>query len=75
VELNLAEEGEKNPRWQAVRLLFVRGLKGPDKVVVGKKDWALFLTTDIQLSMSDQTATRQDTHCKIALNLTTMKTR
>jgi hypothetical protein len=30
----------------------VRGLKGPEKVVVGKKDWALFLTTDIQLRMS-----------------------
>jgi hypothetical protein len=52
VELDLAEKGEKDPRWQPVRLLFVRGLKEPGEVDVSKKDWALFLTTDIQLSMS-----------------------
>jgi len=52
VELDLAEKDEKKPRWQPVRLLFVRGLKEPGKAEVGKKDWALFLTTDIQLSMS-----------------------
>jgi hypothetical protein len=52
VELDLAEEDEKEPRWQSVRLLFVRGLKEPGEADVSKKDWALFLTTDIGLSMS-----------------------
>jgi len=52
VELELSEKDEKKPRWQPVRLLFVRGLKEPGEAEVGKKDWALFLTTDIQLSMS-----------------------
>ncbi len=52
VELDLAEKDEKKPRWQPVRLLFVRGLKEPGEAEVSKKDWALFLTTDIQLSMS-----------------------
>jgi IS4 transposase len=52
VELDLAEKGEKESRWQSVRLLFVRGLKEPGEADVSKKDWALFLTTDTQLSMS-----------------------
>lgn len=52
VELDLSEKGEKKPKWKTVRLLFVRGLQEPDKAEVGKKDWALFLTTDTQLSMS-----------------------
>jgi hypothetical protein len=52
VELDLAEKGEKGPRWQPVRLLFVRGVKEPGEAQVSKKDWALFLTTDIQLSTS-----------------------
>ncbi|MCU7909198.1 MAG: hypothetical protein KZQ71_11655 [Candidatus Thiodiazotropha sp. (ex Lucinoma aequizonata)] len=52
VELDLSEKDEKKPRWQPVRLLFVRGLKEPSEAQVDKKDWALFLTTDIQLSMS-----------------------
>jgi len=52
VELDLAEKGEKSPQWTPVRLLFVRGLKEPDEAEVGKKDWALFLTTDVQLGMS-----------------------
>ena len=52
VELDLAEDDEKTPRWQAVRLLFVRGLKEPADTDAGKKDWALFLTTDVNLSMS-----------------------
>ncbi len=52
VELDLAEDDEKTPRWQAVRLLFVRGLKEPADPDAGKKDWALFLTTDVNLSMS-----------------------
>jgi len=49
VELDLAE---KEPRWKPMRLLFVRGLKETDEADASKKDWALFLTTDIQLSMS-----------------------
>jgi IS4 transposase len=52
VELDLAEDDEKTPRWQAVRLLFVRGLKEPADADAGKKDRALFLTTDVHLSMS-----------------------
>lgn len=52
VELDLAEEDEKKPQWTQVRLLFVRGLKEPNDTEMGKKDWALFLTTDIDLSMS-----------------------
>jgi SRSO17 transposase len=52
VELDLSEKGEKNPRWQSVRLLFVRGIKEPGEADISKKDWALFLTTDIKLSMS-----------------------
>ncbi|MCU7898900.1 MAG: transposase [Candidatus Thiodiazotropha sp. (ex Lucinoma aequizonata)] len=52
VELDLSEKDEKKPRWQPVRLLFVRGLKEPSEAQVGKKNWPLFLTTDIRLSMS-----------------------
>ena len=52
VELDLAEDDEKTPRWQAVRLLFVRGLTEPGEADAGQKDWALFLSTDVQLSMS-----------------------
>ena len=52
VELDLAEKEEKTPRWQAVRLLFMRGIKEPGEADVSKKDWALFLTTDTKLSMS-----------------------
>ena len=52
VELDLAEKQQKKPRWQPVRLLFVRGLKEPGEADVSKKDWALFLTTDTKLSMS-----------------------
>ena len=32
-------------------MLFVRGVKEPGEPEVGKKDWALFLTTDSQFSM------------------------
>ena len=30
VEFDLAEKGEKEPRWTSVRLLFVRGLNEPE---------------------------------------------
>ncbi len=52
MELDLAAKDEKEPRWQPVQLLFVRGLKEPGEADVSKKDWVLFLTTDIHLSMS-----------------------
>ena len=52
VELDLADEEENKPRWTPVRLLFVRGLHEPGKADVNSKDWALFLTTGLQLSMS-----------------------
>ena len=45
-------KNEKKPRWKAVQLLFVRGLNESGEMDVSKKDWALFLSTDIQLSMS-----------------------
>ena len=51
VELDLSDNDDKKPRWQPVRLLFVRGLQEPGEAYVSKKDWALFLTTDIHLSM------------------------
>ena len=38
--------------WKTVKLLFVRGLNEPGEPEVSKKDWALFLTTDVQLSTS-----------------------
>jgi DDE superfamily endonuclease len=52
VELDLAEKEEKQPQWKWVQLLFVRGLKEPDESDISKKNWALFITTDINLSMS-----------------------
>ena len=36
----------------SVRLLFVRGLTEPGEVDAGQKDWALFLSTDVQIGMS-----------------------
>lgn len=51
VELDLSED-KKKPEWERVKLLFVRGLNEPGEPAVGKKDWALFLTTDTQLSTS-----------------------
>ena len=52
VELDVSDSRQKNPEWVAVKLLFVRGLSEPGKPEVGKKDWALFLTTDTQLATS-----------------------
>jgi hypothetical protein len=52
VEVDLAESQGKEPEWKEIQLLFVRGLKEPEATQAGKKDWALFLTTDISLSMS-----------------------
>jgi hypothetical protein len=52
VELDLSEGKQKSPEWTKMKLLFVRGLNEPGEPEVGKKDWALFLTTDTQLSTS-----------------------
>lgn len=52
VELEIAAEGEKGTQWVTVKLLFVRGVVDEGKTTVGKKDWALFLTTDPELSLT-----------------------
>ena len=52
VELDLAEDEDPEPRWTPVRLLFVRALREVGEPEAGKKDWALFLTTNLDLSMS-----------------------
>ena len=52
VELNLAES--KDPEeWVKVRLLFVRGTAGDSQAPAGKHDWAVFLTTDTNLSSAE----------------------
>ena len=53
VELEIADDGnakKHTPEWIKVRLLFVRGAAEGEKPRVGKKDWALFLTTDPAMS-------------------------
>jgi SRSO17 transposase len=53
VELNLTNSTSKEPeQWRNVRLLFVRGHAEPDKQKAGKNDWAVFLSTDINLEAS-----------------------
>ncbi len=52
VEVNLSEEEKDSSQWKRVMLLFVRSLKAPGEAQVGKKDWALLVTTDGQLSIS-----------------------
>lgn len=49
VDIDLAEQGSK-PDWHPVTLVFVRGTANTDKQTVGKKDWAVFLSTDAALS-------------------------
>lgn len=49
VELNLAQSATDNDHWVKVKLLFVRGVN-EEKPQAGKHDYALFLTTDSQLS-------------------------
>jgi len=50
-KLDLNTDQGKPPRWVSVKLLFVRGLKDGDKPQAGRKDWAVFLTTDPDMSM------------------------
>jgi len=52
LELNVAEKAAKTEQWIIVKLLFVWGLKEAGEPNVGKKDWALFLSTGAKLSMS-----------------------
>jgi len=49
VKLNLAQSKKEADAWSKVKLLFVRGVND-DKEQAGKYDWALFLSTDSQLS-------------------------
>ena len=52
VDLDISAEGTKPPKWLTIKLLFVRGIAAEEKASVGKKDWALFLTTDPSMSLS-----------------------
>ena len=52
VELNLAENKDPD-EWVNVRLLFVRGNAGESQATAGKHDWAVFLTTDTNLSSAE----------------------
>jgi len=52
VELNLAESKDAE-EWTKVRLLFVRGNAGDIQTTTGKHDWAVFLTTDTNLSSAE----------------------
>jgi hypothetical protein len=49
VKLNLAQSKKEADHWIKVKLLFVRGVN-EEKEQPGKHDWALFLSTDSQLS-------------------------
>ena len=49
VKLNLAQSKKEADHWIKVKLLFVRGVN-EEKEQAGKHDWALFLSTDSQLS-------------------------
>jgi SRSO17 transposase len=50
VELNLAEKASDPDQFLSVRLQFVRGAAGDEKSHPGKHDWALFLSTDSELT-------------------------
>ena len=52
VELDIALGKNEESNYINVRLLFVRGATEQSKPCVGKKDWALFLTTDPEMSMT-----------------------
>lgn len=50
VELNLAKKKSAPDCWITVRLQFVQGIDVDSKPKAGKHDWALFLSTDPELS-------------------------
>ena len=49
VELKLQSDPKQDPNWHPVQLLFVRALK-ENGAAGSRRDWALFLSTDDQLS-------------------------
>lgn len=51
-KMNLTTEPGQPPKWTEVKLLFVRGLQEEGKSQAGRKDWAVFLSTDPTISMS-----------------------
>lgn len=50
VELDISEKGKGKPQILEMRLLFVRGTAAESKASVGKKDWALFISTNPRMS-------------------------
>lgn len=52
VQIDLSTEKGKHakPKYQAVKLLFVRGINDKEDRTASRKDWALFLSTDAGLS-------------------------
>jgi len=52
VELDVSSKEDKEPEMVKVRLLFVRGAEAEGKASVGKKDWALFLTTEPEMRLT-----------------------
>jgi hypothetical protein len=49
VQLNLTSSDKEPEQWRNVRLLFVRGNTEVEKQETGKHDWAVFLSTDVNL--------------------------
>jgi len=52
VEVNLAQDRSEPDRWQRVKLLYVRGVNLDTNQTPAKRDWALFLSTDHQMSVA-----------------------
>ena len=52
VELDVGNKEDKEPKLIKTRLLFVRGVKAEGKASISKKDWALFLTTAPEMSLT-----------------------
>jgi SRSO17 transposase len=49
VDIDLSEQGNTSD-WHRVKLVFVRGEANKHKESIGKKDWAVFLSTDPEIS-------------------------
>jgi len=52
VALDIKDKESKEPEWINVKLLFVRGSADGGSDSAGKKDWALFLTTDPTMALT-----------------------
>jgi hypothetical protein len=50
IDLSTDKGSEAKPNYQPVKLLFVRGINDKEDRTASRKDWALFLSTDAQLS-------------------------